>query len=144
MYCGQTVGWVKMPLGREICLGPGDIVFGGDPAFPWKWAQQPFTFRAMSVVAKQSPISATAELLSYLASSLRTYFITSARHRVDLLSIDFLFIHIGTGTITWAHYVPPSKKILTVSGWNGLVIASASTSWGWATVALKWMMHTKG
>jgi len=30
---------------------------------PRKGAQQPLTFRAMSIVAKQSPISATAELL---------------------------------------------------------------------------------
>jgi len=29
--CGQTVGWIKMPLGTEIGLGPCDIVlWGGD------------------------------------------------------------------------------------------------------------------
>jgi len=32
--CGQTVGWIKMPLGRELGLGPGDIVLDGDPAIP--------------------------------------------------------------------------------------------------------------
>jgi len=26
VYCGQMVGWIKMPLGTEIDLGPGDIV----------------------------------------------------------------------------------------------------------------------
>jgi len=26
VYCGQTVGWIKMPLGMEVGLGPGDIV----------------------------------------------------------------------------------------------------------------------
>ena len=26
MYCGQTVGWIKMPLDTEIGLGPGHIV----------------------------------------------------------------------------------------------------------------------
>jgi len=26
VYCGQTVGWIKMPLGTEVGLGPGDIV----------------------------------------------------------------------------------------------------------------------
>jgi len=23
VYCGQTVGWMKMPLGTEVGLGPG-------------------------------------------------------------------------------------------------------------------------
>jgi len=26
VYCGQTAGWIKMPLGMEVCLGPGHIV----------------------------------------------------------------------------------------------------------------------
>ena len=30
----QTAGWIKMPLGTEVGLGPGDIVFDGDPAPP--------------------------------------------------------------------------------------------------------------
>jgi len=33
--CGQTVGWIKMPLGNfgmEVGLGPGDVVLDGDPA----------------------------------------------------------------------------------------------------------------
>ena len=25
-YCGQTTGWIKMPLGVEVNLGPGDVV----------------------------------------------------------------------------------------------------------------------
>jgi len=33
-YCGQTAGWIKMPLGTEVGLGPGDIVLDGDPAPP--------------------------------------------------------------------------------------------------------------
>jgi len=51
-----------MPLGKEVGLGPGDIVLEGYPAPPRKGAQQPPTFRLMSIVAKQSPISATAVL----------------------------------------------------------------------------------
>jgi len=31
-YCGQTVGWIKMPLGLEVGLGPGHNVLDGDPA----------------------------------------------------------------------------------------------------------------
>jgi len=30
--CGQTAGWIEMPLGTEVGLGPGDIVLGEDPA----------------------------------------------------------------------------------------------------------------
>jgi len=33
-YCGQTVGWIKMPFGTEVDLGPGDVVLDGDPALP--------------------------------------------------------------------------------------------------------------
>jgi len=41
--CGQTAVWIKMPLGTEVGLGPGDIVLDGDPApIPTKnGAQQP-------------------------------------------------------------------------------------------------------
>jgi len=49
--------------GTEVGLGPGDIVLDGDPALPRKGAQQPPTFRSMPIVAKRSPVSATAELL---------------------------------------------------------------------------------
>ena len=48
VYCGPTVGWIKVPLGAEVDLGPGDVVLHGNPAPP---------------PAKRSPISATAELL---------------------------------------------------------------------------------
>ena len=30
--CSQTAGWMRMPLGTEVGLGPGDIVLDGDPA----------------------------------------------------------------------------------------------------------------
>jgi len=46
-------------VGREVSLGPGDIVLDGHPAPPSKGAQQPPpTYRPMSTVAKRSPISA--------------------------------------------------------------------------------------
>ena len=31
VYCGQTAGWMKTPLGTEIDLGLGHIVLDGDP-----------------------------------------------------------------------------------------------------------------
>jgi len=36
VYCGQTVGQIKMPLGMEVGLGPGNFVLDGDPAVPQK------------------------------------------------------------------------------------------------------------
>ena len=38
VYCGQTAGCIKMPLGMEVGLGPGHIVLDGDPALPAKGA----------------------------------------------------------------------------------------------------------
>jgi len=35
VYCGQTVGSIKMKLGMDLVgLGPGHSVFDGDPAPP--------------------------------------------------------------------------------------------------------------
>ena len=48
--CGKTVRWIKMKLGTQVGLGPGDIVLDGDPAPP-KEAQTP-NFRPIFVVAK--------------------------------------------------------------------------------------------
>jgi len=31
VYCGQTAGWINMPLSIEIGLLPGDFVLDGDP-----------------------------------------------------------------------------------------------------------------
>jgi len=72
VYCSQTVGWIKMPLGTELGLGPGHIVLDRNPASPRKGAQQTPTFRPISIVAKRSPISATAKLL-YLSKCQLLY-----------------------------------------------------------------------
>jgi len=32
VYCGQTAGWMKTPLGTEVDLDPGHIVLDGVPA----------------------------------------------------------------------------------------------------------------
>jgi len=32
VYCAQTDGCIKVPLGTEVGLDPGDIVLDGDPA----------------------------------------------------------------------------------------------------------------
>jgi len=49
--CGQTAGWIKMPLCTMVGLGPSNIVLDVDPAPP-QGAQPPSKISAMSVVAK--------------------------------------------------------------------------------------------
>jgi len=65
VYCGQIARWIKMPLGMEVGLGPsngngpGSVRVG--PSSPKKGHSPQFW--PMSVVAKRSPISATAKHL---------------------------------------------------------------------------------
>ena len=33
-YCGQMAAWIKMSLGMELSLDPGDFVLDGDPVAP--------------------------------------------------------------------------------------------------------------
>jgi len=56
-------GWMETPLGTEVDLRPGHIVLDGVQA-PAKGAQQPPIF-GPCLLWPRSPISATAELLSY-------------------------------------------------------------------------------
>jgi len=67
VYCGQTAGWIKTPLGTEVDLRLGHIVLDGDPAArpPAKGAQQPPTLLGLCLLWPRSPISATTELLFY-------------------------------------------------------------------------------
>ena len=60
VYCGQTDGWVKMPLGMEVSLGPDDTVLEGDLALPMeKGTAAPHPLFGHFAVVR-SPISATA------------------------------------------------------------------------------------
>ena len=52
VYCGQTAGWIKIPLGTEVGLGPGDIVRWG-PSSPLKKGTVPPQFSAHVLVAKR-------------------------------------------------------------------------------------------
>jgi len=66
--CGETTGWMKMPLGtswygsrprpRPHCVRRG-------PSSPAKGAQQPAPLFGACLLWPRSPISATAELLLY-------------------------------------------------------------------------------
>ena len=46
LYCGQTAGWMKTPLGTEVDLGPGHTVLHGDPAPPRKGHSSPLPLSA--------------------------------------------------------------------------------------------------
>ena len=75
--CGQTVGWIKMPLGKDLGLGPGRIMLHGDPVGtqPPTTAAAPPHFRPMPIVAKRLLISATDEhLLRVQLSTWMTLF----------------------------------------------------------------------
>ena len=45
-YCGQTAGCIKMPLGTEVGLSPGNFVLDGDPARPKKGRSPHLQFSA--------------------------------------------------------------------------------------------------
>ena len=52
--CGQIAGWIKMPLGVEVGLIPGDFMLDGDQAPLPKRGRSPLpNFRPMSIVAKR-------------------------------------------------------------------------------------------
>ena len=55
VYCGQTVGRIKMKLGMQVGLGPGHIVLRGDPApvVPSPKGGGPPNFRPMFIVTKR-------------------------------------------------------------------------------------------
>ena len=51
VHCDQTAGWINIPLGTEVNLGPGDVVLDRVAAPP-KRSTAP-SFRPMSIVAKR-------------------------------------------------------------------------------------------
>jgi len=53
VYCGQTSGYIKMPLSMKVGLSPGDFVLNGDPAAFPKKALEPPNFRPMFIVDKR-------------------------------------------------------------------------------------------
>ena len=56
VYCDQTAGWMKTPLGTEVDVGPGHIVLDGVPALRERGTAAP-SFRPMSIVATVAHLS---------------------------------------------------------------------------------------
>ena len=49
--CSQTAGWIKIPLGKKVGLGPGRImIHGDDPAPPSQKGEQHPNFRPLYIV----------------------------------------------------------------------------------------------
>ena len=63
-------GRIKMPLGTEVGLGPGDFVLDGDPAPPKRDTAFPLHF-SVRLLWPWSPISAAAELLLDMSQLLQ-------------------------------------------------------------------------
>ena len=55
-YCGQTAGCMKLPLGLEVGISPGDVRWG--PSYPQKkGTPTPPNFWPMSIVATVAHLS---------------------------------------------------------------------------------------
>jgi len=47
VYCGKTAGWMKLVLGKDVGVSPGDFVLDGDPMpFAQNGAEPPLQFSA--------------------------------------------------------------------------------------------------
>ena len=57
VYCGQTAGWMKTPLGTEVDRGPGHIVLDWVPALRERGTAARSSFRPMSIVATVAHLS---------------------------------------------------------------------------------------
>jgi len=57
VYCGQTAGWMKTPLGTEVDLGPGHIILDGVQPLRETGTEPPPSFRPMSNVATVAYLS---------------------------------------------------------------------------------------
>ena len=70
VYCGKTAGSMRTPLCTEVDLGPGHVVLDGDPAPPRKGRSSPSPIFGKYQLRPRSPISATAEFISYDISTI--------------------------------------------------------------------------
>ena len=64
VYCGQRVGWIRMPLGTDVGFGHGHITLDGDQLSPRKGAQQPPLFVPCVLWPNGRPMRPSQLLLS--------------------------------------------------------------------------------
>jgi len=71
VYCGQMAGWIKMVLGMEVGLSPGDFVLDGHPApMPKRGLSPSPIFQPISIVAKR--LDASRCHLVWMCSTFQT------------------------------------------------------------------------
>jgi len=98
--CGHTAGWMKTPFCTEVDLGPGHIVFDGDPATPRERGTAAPSFRPMSIVA-------TVVHLSYVLSCCLSM-------KKDLMEVQHTSEHaVKTSSICAANF---SRAANSISG----------------------------
>jgi len=111
VHCGQTAGWIKMPLGMAVGFGPGDIVRWGPAPRQKAGHNLPTNFWRMFIVAKRSPISATAELLLVLRLLLwPPYVIRGPLYFCTVIYIFFFYLL----------FLP--RLISAVAGWMSTIL----------------------
>ena len=84
VYCGQTVGWIKMPLGTEVASAQAVLCSIGTELSPHgNWHIGPPHISAHFALAR-SPISATAELLlRYASGQTNTHVFRHGHHNTS-------------------------------------------------------------
>ena len=95
VYCGQTAGWMKTPLGTEVDLGSVHIFLDGDlaPHAREKGTAAPTLF-GPCLLWPQSPISATDELLYKRSAKKFRYFTTNKITFITLLKVKANYMHL--------------------------------------------------
>jgi len=108
VYCRQTVGWMKTPLGMD--LGSGHIVLDGKPAPPRKGHDMSLLF-GPCLLWPLSPISATAELVTSRNIAANT----------DIIIVDQLIYTTCIGLWISTNY----NVFLSISLWPPCVAEAA-------------------
>jgi len=67
---GQTAGFIRIPLGTEVGLRPGDFLLDGDRVPPSKKGHSSHPIFGRCLLWPRSPISATDELLYKIAATI--------------------------------------------------------------------------
>jgi len=75
VYYSQTAEWIKMSLGTEVRLGPGDIVLDGDPAPPSDRGTAALLFSAHVYVATIAHLSYCWDLVMIFLRIILTNFV---------------------------------------------------------------------
>jgi len=64
VYCGQTAGWIKIPLGTEVNVGPGDVVLDGiaAPSCRGPCKKKVFAYRELTAGVAEWLVSAVVAI----------------------------------------------------------------------------------